>query len=98
MEGGSQTQKKCGPEGEGRGPKGGRATSPGFWGLGLQGLGFRSECRFLGLWGLGFLGPVTLKLAKVGLAKVGQHLKTIKLASRFGQSRPSPQLAPNVHI
>ena len=43
-----------------------------------SGLGFRSECRSLGLWCLGFLGSIkigqntkTQKLAKVGLAKVG---------------------------
>ena len=55
----------------------------------------------VGLWGLGFLGSqkfgqntITLNLAKVGLATVGQHTKTLKTGqSRFSQSRSSPLLA-----
>ena len=77
MEGGGQTQKKCGPEGEERScPEGwatkGWAPSPGVQGLGLQGLGFRSECGSLGF-GLFGIWP------KHKNTKIGQ--------SRFGQSR-----------
>ena len=89
MEGGGQTQNKCGPEGR-RGPEGWapncRAPSPRV-GSGLN----------VGLWGLGFAGSEklakTLKLAKVGLAKVGQHIKTLKLAkvglAKVGHDRTS---------
>ena len=56
-----------------------------------------------GVWVLGFLGSEnlakipkkTLKLAKVGLAKVGQHLKTLKLAkvglAKVGQAHDWPK-------
>ena len=64
-----KTQNKCGPKGSG-------PLSPGFRGLGLWGFGFRSQCRSLGfgLFGSRNFGQntKTLKLAKVGLAKVGQ--------------------------
>ena len=58
----------------------------------MEGLGSRSECWFLGLWGFGFLGlkkigqnTKTLKLAKVGLTKVSQHIKTLKLAKKLAK-------------
>ena len=75
MEGGGQTQNKCGPEGR-RGPEwASRVGPPSPW------------CWSLGL-GWAFLGSEfltkTLKLAEVGLAKVGQRAGQ----SRFGQSRP----------
>ena len=92
------------------GPKGSGKLSPDC-GFGSVGFGFMSECWSLGLSGLGFLGSEnvaktlkTPKLAKVWLAKVGQHINTLKLAkvdlakvgqahiwpgqSWFGQSRP----------
>ena len=65
-------------------------------GFGSVGLGFRSECRSLGLRGFGLFGfrkigqnTESLKLAKVGLAKVGQRAGQSWFGqSRFGQSRP----------
>ena len=70
--GGAKGPRGWGPEGWA--PKGRAPFSPGL-GFRSVGFGFRSECRSLGLWGLGFVASEnlakTLKLAKVGLAKVG---------------------------
>ena len=87
-------QNKCGPE-EWE-PKG-RAPSPRVKGLGV-GLGFRSEVFGV----LGFLGSEILaktlkhKLAKVGLAKVDQHIKTLKLAQvGLAKVGHDPSLSPS---
>ncbi len=103
--GGGQTQNKCGPAGERGGARrvgsqrvGPMGSGPFSPGLGFVcvcvGFGFRSECMFLGLWGLDFLcsqnRAKTLKLAKIGMAKVGQHIKALKLA-KVGQAHNWPK-------
>ena len=91
MEGGGRTPKKCG-QGGAKGPRRGPEGWAQRVGPLSPGLGFRSECRSLGFVLFGFRkfgqNTETLKLAKVGLAKVGQHQNTKTGQSRFGQSRP----------
>ena len=74
-----------------------RAPSPPVYCLGCRVWGFRSECRSLGFWVLGFLGSqnlaktqkkklATVKLATVGLAKVCHDHPGGQCSTHFDES------------